>query len=395
MFSARLDWTARPNPISQLLAEKRRRGELVLDLTESNPTHAGIEYPAHDIAQAFANDRSLRYEPEPLGLPEARAAVAGYYAESGFAIDSARIVLTASTSEAYAYLFKLLANPGDEILTPRPSYPLFEYLAQLESVRVVQYPLFYDHGWHLDGAALRALVTPRTRAIVTVHPNNPTGSFLKMHELEELAAVAREHGLAIVSDEVFSDYWYVRDPHRVGVVAERPDALSFSLSGLSKIAGLPQMKLGWMIVGGPDDLRAAALARLELIADTYLSVGTPVQLAAPALLAARRDVQRRVRTRLASNLEQPREALLEWPRVRMLDVEGGWYATLQASRVRTEEEWVMTLLRDHGVLVQPGFFYDFGSEAFLVISLLTHPDIFAEGLDRTLRVIGGPVSPAS
>jgi hypothetical protein len=391
MFSARLDWTARTNPISELLAEKRRRGQPVLDLTESNPTHAGIEYPVHDIAQAFANGRSLRYEPEPFGLPEAREAVARYYAESGDAIDPARIVLTASTSEAYAYLFKLLANPGDEILTPRPSYPLFEYLARLDSVRVVQYPLFYDHGWHLDGAALRALVTPRTRAIVSVHPNNPTGSFLKMHELEELVAVAREHDLAIVSDEVFSDYWYARDSHRVGVVAEHPEALSFSLSGLSKIAGLPQMKLGWMVVGGPADLRETALARLELIADTYLSAGTPVQLAAPALLAARGGIQRQMRERLAGNLEHLRSELLEWPGVRMLEVEGGWYATLQVPRVKTEEEWVLTLLRDRGVLVQPGFFYDFGSEAFLVISLLTRPDVFVEGLGRALGLIS-PIS---
>lgn len=377
MFSTRLDWTVHPNPLSQMLAAKRRGGEPVLDLTESNPTNAGIEYPARAIAEAFATDRALRYEPEPLGLPETRAAVARYYAESGYDVDPSQIVITASTSEAYSYLFKLLANPGDEILTPRPSYPLFEYLAQLECVRVVQYPLFYDHGWRLDIAALRTLVTPSTSAIVTVHPNNPTGSFLKTDELEELAEVAREHDLAIVSDEVFLDYWRAPDARRAGVVAGNPAVLSFSLSGLSKIAGVPQMKLAWMVAGGPEAVRGPALARLELIADTYLSTGTPVQLAAPALLDARFGVQAQIRERLAANL-----AYLQTLTVRTLEIEGGWYATLQAPRVRTEEEWVLSLLRDGDVLVQPGFFYDFGTEAFLVLSLLTRPDVFAQGLRR-------------
>jgi aspartate/methionine/tyrosine aminotransferase len=382
MFSTRLDWATRPNPISELLGEKRRRGERVLDLTESNPTQAGIEYPAEAIASAFATARALRYDPEPFGLNEGRIAVAGYYAGAGLRIDPARIVLTASTSEAYAYLFKLLTDPGDEILTPRPSYPLFEYLAKLESVRAVQYPLFYDHGWHLDGAALRALITPRTRAIVTVHPNNPTGSYLKRHELAEMIALAQEHELAIISDEVFSDYSLDEDPDRAGVVADQTEAVAFSLSGLSKIVGLPQMKLGWMVAGGPAPLRAAALERLEFIADTYLSAGTPVQLAAGALLEARRDVQRQIGARLTANLAALRSVIAAASHVRLLEVEGGWYASLQVPRLRSEEEWTLALLRDHNVLVQPGFFYDFGTEAFLVISLLTRPDIFVEGLSR-------------
>lgn len=387
MFSARLDWTANLNPIAEVLAEKRQRGCAVLDLSESNPTHAGIEYPTEEISRAFADSRVLRYEPEPFGLLQARTAVAGYYADAGWQVDASRVVLTASTSEAYAYLFKLLADPGDEILTPRPSYPLFEYLARLESVNVIQYPLFYDHGWHLDIAALRALVTRKTRAIVTVNPNNPTGSFLKVYEFDELAAVAREHDLAIISDEVFSDYWYAGDPNRLSVVARRDEVLSFSLSGLSKIVGLPQMKLGWMVVGGPVDARRSALARLELIADTYLSVGTPVQVAAASLLDLRVDVQRQIRQRVAQNLYRLHTAMDAMPNVRMLDAEGGWYATLQAPRVRSEEEWTLELLRGHDVLVQPGFFYDFGSEPFLVISLLTREDVFQEGLGRLVRVL--------
>ena len=385
MFSSRLDWTTRPNPISRMLEARRRAGETVLDLTESNPTHAGIDYPAEAIAEAFGDRRAVRYEPEPFGLESAREAVARYYADAGVAVDPSRLVLTASTSEAYAWLFKLLAAPGDEVLTPRPSYPLFEFLAKLESVNVVQYPLFYDHGWRVDIAALRALVTRRTRAIVTVHPNNPTGSFLDRDELDELVAVASEHALALVSDEVFSDYWFERDAARVGVVAEVADVLSFSLSGLSKIVGLPQMKLGWMMVGGPAELRRAALARLEFIADTYLSVGTPVQLAAPALLEMRGGIQGQMRERLARNLARLRAELAAAPEVRLLAVEGGWYATLQVPRVRSEEEWVLALLGERGVLVQPGFFYDFESEAFLVVSLLTRPDVFDEGLRRLVE----------
>lgn len=384
MFSARLDWAARPNPLSELLARKRTAGVPVLDLTESNPTHAGIVYPAQAIAEAFASARALRYEPEPFGLPQARSAVASCYDQPP---DPASIVLTAGTSEAYAYLFKLLANPGDEILTPRPSYPLFEYLARLESVHAVQYPLFYDHGWHLDGGALRSLITPRTRAIVTVHPNNPTGSFLKQHELHELAELARRHDLAIISDEVFSDYWFSPGAARVRVAAQGAEVLTFSLSGLSKIVGLPQMKLGWIVAGGPAPQLRAALDRLELIADTYLSVGTPVQLAAATLLEARHSVQQQMRERLAGNLALLRKEMAASTDVRLLEVEGGWYATLQVPRVRSEEEWVLALLGDHNVLVQPGFFYDFGSEAYLVLSLLTPPDVFTEGLSRLLRLV--------
>ena len=374
MFSSRLDWTTKLNPIAEILSAKRAAGIEVLDVTESNPTHAGIDYPA-DLTAALADPSSIRYEPEPFGLPFARQAVASYYCG---AVDPSRIVLTASTSEAYAYLFKLLCNPGDEVLTPRPSYPLFEYLARLESVCVRQYPLFYDHGWHVDRGALRDAITPRTRAIVTVHPNNPTGSFLKRDELAELTEIALEHDLAIISDEVFSDYAIGPDPARAGVVANETEALSFSLSGLSKIAGLPQMKLGWIVTGGRAELRDAALQRLELIADTYLSIGTPVQTAAGALIRARKSIQPQILERLRRNREQLPV---------YLDVEGGWYVTLRVPRVMSEEEWVTGLLRDYDVLVQPGFFYDFESEAYLVISVLTQPAVFDEALSRLAAML--------
>ena len=389
VFSSRLQWSAPLNPITELLRRKREAGERIFDLTESNPTHAGIHYPAGEISRALSAGQVLRYDPDPFGNRGARDAVSAYY---GRQVETERIVLTASTSEAYAYLFKLLADPGDEILVPRPSYPLFEYLARLESVRVVQYPLFYDHGWHFDSAALRAAVTGRTRAIVIVDPNNPTGSYLKTHELEELAAIARERDLAIISDEVFSDYWIEEDPRRVSTFLSVEDVLAFSLSGLSKIVGLPQMKLGWMVVSGPRRAREAALSRLELIADTYLSVGAPVQAALPALLALRGPIQQQIRSRLAANLAALRSvaALCE---ARVLEIEGGWCATLQMPRVQTEEEWVAGLLEHHNVFVQPGYFYDFESEPFLILSLLTEPAILAEGVDRLVEYIGVATRP--
>jgi hypothetical protein len=389
VFSSRLQWSAPLNPITELLARKHAANEPIFDLTESNPTHAGIQYPAAEVGRALNDERVLRYEPNSFGNWEARDAVATYYRGQ---VETERILLTASTSEAYAYLFKLLADPGDEILAPRPSYPLFEYLAQLESVRIVQYPLFYDHGWHFDSNALRTAVTDRTRAIVIVDPNNPTGSYLKTHELAELEAIARKRDLAIISDEVFSDYSFTDDPRRVSTLSSVEDVLTFSLSGLSKIVGLPQMKLGWMVVSGPAPARRAALSRLELIADTYLSVGAPVQTALPALLALRSRVQRQIRSRLAANLDALRNAapLCE---ARLLEVEGGWYATLQMPRVQTEEEWVAGLLERHNVFVQPGYFYDFESEPFLIVSLLTEPATFAEGVDRLVAYVATVTRP--
>ena len=368
MFSSRLDWNLSPNPLARLLEEKRRAAARVLDLTESNPTRAGFAYP-REIVEAFADERVLRYDPSPRGLASAREAVAGYYAARGREISPEQILLTASTSEAYSYLFKLLADPGDEILAPRPSYPLFEFLAALESVRVRQYPLRYDGSWHIDFAAIQ--ITPRTRAIVVVNPNNPTGSFLKSDEWSRLEAL----GLPILSDEVFSDYAFDR------AAAPSHRALIFSMSGLSKIAGLPQMKLGWIAAEGPS--HEAALERLELIADTYLSVSTPVQIALPKLLQASSAMCGQIRERTRANLRHLR-AVAQGSALEVLKVEGGWYAVAQVPRTRSEEEWALHLLSDRDVLVQPGFFFDFESEAFLVLSLLTPGDVFEEGVRRIL-----------
>jgi alanine-synthesizing transaminase len=381
VFSSRLKWGQRPNPLSVLLEEKRRSGAPVLDLTESNPTRAGFEYPESEIMEALADPSALRYEPTPRGLLPAREAVSRYYAERGVEIPGSRILITASTSEAYAYLFKLLGDPGDEVLAPQPSYPLFEFLAGLESVTIRPYPLRYDGVWHVDFDVLERAVTPRTRAVVVVNPNNPTGSFLKREEAERLDRFSARHGLAILSDEVFSDYGFGEDAARVSTLAGSRDALTFSMSGLSKIAGLPQMKLGWIAVSGPG--HAVAMERLEWIADTFLSVATPVQAALPQLLEVSHTVRTQIRRRAAANLSWLSDRTAG-SSANVLGTEGGWYAVLQIPRTRSEEDWVIAMLRECDVLVQPGFFYDFESEAFLVLSLLTEPATFAEGVRRIL-----------
>jgi alanine-synthesizing transaminase len=385
VFSSRLQWDSQPNPLSTLLAEKRRSGAAILDLTESNPTRAGLAYPGSELLAALTDLRALQYDPDPRGLLAAREAVAEYYAQRGVDVPVSRILLTASTSEAYSYLFKLLADPGDEILVPRPSYPLFDYLAAMESVRVIQYPLGYDGVWHIDFNALASAITPRTRAIVAVNPNNPTGSYLKRMEWERL----QTFGLPILSDEVFSDFAFASDANRVTTLTGSSSTLTFAMSGLSKIAGLPQMKLGWIVAGGPD--HATALAGLEWIADTFLSVATPVQWALPRILAASAAVQEQIRRQTRVNLDHliERTSAPGSP-CRCLHAEGGWYAILEVPRIRTEEEWALGLLAESDVLVQPGFFYDFEGEAFLVLSLLTPPAVFAEGLRRILDAAGRP-----
>jgi alanine-synthesizing transaminase len=371
MFSSRLHWDLKPNPIAELLSAKRERGESVLDLTESNPTRVGFEYPSG----LFEPDAGvLLYDPAPKGMLATREAVG---ASQGVPAD--RILLTASTSESYGFLFKLLCDPGDEVLTPRPSYPLFEFLASLESVTVKQYPLVYHEGWWLDFDELLRLVTPRTRAILLVNPNNPTGSYLKRSELAQLVSLANATGMAIISDEVFADYAFGQDESRVPTLATCDGALTFTLSGLSKVCALPQMKLGWITANGPR--HEEALERLELIADTYLSVSTPIQLAAPRMLDSRHEMQRQIRERTQRNL-----AALEG---RQLRVEGGWNATIQIPRTRSEECWVLDLLREENVLVQPGYFFDFHAEAYLVLSLLTAPETFDEGVRRILRFTAG------
>jgi alanine-synthesizing transaminase len=367
-FSSRLPHEFHPNSLSLLLDAKRRDGVPVLDLTESNPTRAGIVYP-EGFLSALSDPRAATYEPEPFGLLSARELIAREYG----APSAEHVVMTASTSEAYSWIFKLLCDPGDEVLVPRPSYPLFEYLAALESVVVRHYGLFYDHGsWCIDFHTLERSLNDRTRAVVVVNPNNPTGHFIAGHEWQTLTELCAERGIAIISDEVFRDYVIQRDTQ---AKPPAPPGLLFTLRGLSKAVGLPQMKLAWMIVDGLDDMR-----RLEMIADTYLSAGTPVQCALPALLALREPVQRQILMRLRENLE-----LLRASGLRTLNVEAGWYAIVAHSH---GDDFAEQLLRERDVLVQPGYFYDFEENGYLVLSLLTRPDVFHEGVKNLRRSLG-------
>lgn len=387
MFSSRIPSALHPNPLAQLVDARRRAGVPILDLTESNPTRAGFVYPVTEVLSSLAHPAVLDYEPTPRGLPSARFAVAQYYSHSlGTSIHPDQVFLTASTSEAYAFLFKLLANPGERILVPRPSYPLLELLAGLESVHLDAYPLEYDVAWRLDLAALERAVTPSTRAVVIVHPNNPTGSYVHSHELQALLTICRAHDLALISDEVFTDYAYDPDPDRVSTVAGIEDVLVFALSGLSKIVGLPQMKLAWIVVNGPPALRAAAMERLDLVADTYLSVGTPVQHAAASLLALRSCMQSQIMARVRANRTFALEALRAAPEAgcAALHSEGGWYLVLRVPHILSEEAWALELLDRDGVLVHPGYFFDFPREAHLVVSLLVPENVFREGIAKLL-----------
>ena len=374
-YSGRLQWTTPVNTLALALEQRRAAGEPILDLTQSNPTAAGIDYPP--LGSALADQRILQYEPSARGLTSAREAVSEYY---GGRVHPDRILLTASTSEAYSFLFKLLCDPGDEVLVPRPSYPLFDMLAQLECVHVTQYPLRYHDGWFVDVPALRDAITKRTQAIVWVNPNNPTGSYLKDFEYREIAALCASRGIALISDEVFADYEIDREAHALKTLTDQAECLSFSLSGLSKICGLPQMKLGWIVASGPG--HEVALQRLEWIADTFLSVGMPVQCASRALLDVRNVVQPQIMDRTHANLSYLRSGIKGSP-FRLYRIEGGWYSIVQAPRVRTEEAWVLGLL-ERGTLVQPGYFFDFESEVFLVISLLTEPAQFQQGVAHIL-----------
>lgn len=390
MFSNRFKWNLETNRLAQLIEEKRRAGIRLLDLTESNPTRAGFEFPAEKILSALNNAEAMLYEPQPKGLLLAREAVAGYYAERGFTVQTDCIHLTASTSEAYSFLFKLLANHGDNVLVPQPSYPLFDFLATLEGVELRPYELEYvPSGWKIDFDSIERAVTPATRAVILVSPNNPTGSFVKREELRRLNELCARHNLALIVDEVFSDYGFDDDESRVASLVENADALTFVMSGFSKILALPQMKLGWIVTSGPAALRDEAVERLDLIADTFLSVGAPVQHAAPEWFKLRAGLQRQILDRVKTNHDWLAVKVENSP-VRMLKTEGGWYATLEVPRHVSEEELVLRLLAEDDVLVHPGYFFDFPREAFLVLSLLPKPNDFHEACQRLLaRLING------
>lgn len=387
MFSSRTNWSLTPNRLTELLRERRASSLPILDLTESNPTRCGFNFDAEEILAPLRDSRALTYHPDPRGLRVAREAVAQYYAERGVHLDPDQIFLTTSTSEAYSYVFRLLANPGDKILTPQPSYPLFDFLCALNDVEPLPYPLVYDDGWQVDLEALAARWESSARAVLVVHPNNPTGSYLQRRELHRMVELCQRHESAIIADEVFADYGFAGDGERVATHAQNTDALTFTLSGLSKICALPQMKLAWIVVTGPADLRRQAQSRLEIIADTYLSVSAPVALAAPQWLAQRHSIQSQILERAQANLRKLDELLTPGLPIGRLKVEGGWYAILKVPSTRSDEDWVAEFLTHEGVSIHPGHFYDFSSEGFLVLSLLPSREVFDDALGRIIARI--------
>jgi len=385
MFSRRTEWEMTPNRLSTAIVEARASGGEILDLTISNPTRAGIMYDRVAILDSLRTERALDYDPQPKGLLAAREAVAKYYAERGEHVDAEGLFLTSGTSEGYSYLFRLLANPDDEILIPAPSYPLFEFLADLDDVRLVPYSLIYDHGWQIDFHSLANAITPRSRAIGLLNPNNPTGSYVSAKERDSLNGICQAHRLALIVDEVFLDYSH--DRKRRSTFASNQEVLTFTLSGLSKISALPQMKLAWTAVSGPESDRTEAHERLEVIADSYLSVGTPVQWAAASLLVQSEDIQEQLFERISANLRELDRQLDSQRACTRLMVEGGWYAILRVPVIQSDEDLAIQLLQEHRVLVHPGHFYDFPSDGYIVLSLIASTAEFRDGISRLLKFL--------
>ena len=384
MFASRTKWNLKPNRLAEALERHKSSGRRLVDLSASNPTECGFKYDARAIMRSLCAPASMQYCPDPKGLKSARQAVTDYYAERGEGVAVDDLILTASTSEAYSFIFRLLCNPGDELLIPTPGYPLFDFLADVNDVKLARYPLFYDHGWHIDMHALKQAIMPRTRGIIVVHPNNPTGHFTKPEEIAQLNQICSANRMAIIADEVFLDF--ALDAARKSFVANT-GALTFTMSGISKISGLPQMKFAWLAVSGPEAEKREAVARLEMIADTYLSMNAPIQWAAPVLLRQRMAFQEQLMARVRANLAELDAQLAKMQRVSRLVVEGGWYAVLRIPATRSDEDLAIELLEKRDVYLHPGHFYDFPKDGYLVVSLITPTQDFSEGLRRVFSTI--------
>jgi alanine-synthesizing transaminase len=422
MFSERTNWKLARNRFTEAVEAVRASGIQLHDLTASNPTRVGLKYDSAAILAALNSERALDYDPQAKGLLAARQAVALYYrqlwdhqkvaGDITTRVNPERIVLTTSTSEGYSFVFRLLCNAGDELLVPKPSYPLFEFLADLQDVKLVPYPLIYDHGWQMDIPSLEKVLTERTRGVVVVHPNNPTGSYVHENEIAPLNAFCRKHRLALIVDEVFLDYLLEASGPKAVTKAEQnrtaegaappkfsgrgqqgtsfarnPEVLTFTLSGVSKISALPQMKVAWIVTSGPAEQVAEAMARLEMIADTYLSMNAPVQWAVPVLLSQRNRIQAQLMDRLHANLTELDRQLAGQSACQRLCVEGGWYAVLRVPVTRSDEELAIALVNEQAVVVHPGHFYDFPRDGYLVLSLITGDEEFKQGVSRTLELV--------
>jgi alanine-synthesizing transaminase len=384
MFAGRTNWNLHSNRLSEALAKHRAAGKPLLDLSASNPTECGFEYDRQAILKALSNPESLSYDPDAKGLLSARRAVAEYYSALEIIVPVEDIILTTSTSEAYSFAFRVLCNPGDELLIPEPSYPLFSFLADIHDVKLVGYPLLYDHGWQIDFHALQQSITARTRGVIVVNPNNPTGHFCKPGDMEKLNEICSPRQIAIIADEVFLDFHLAAIQPRS--FAANTGSLTFTMSGLSKISGLPQMKAAWLIASGPEDLKSEALARLEVIADTFLSMNAPVQRAMPVFLELRHGFQKQVLARVRTNLAELDKQLSAQSSCARLDMEGGWYAVVRVPATRSDEDVAIELLNAQGVYVHPGHFYDFPTDGYLIVSLIAPEPDFNEGIKRLLSM---------
>jgi alanine-synthesizing transaminase len=394
MFAKRTNWNLESNRLSVALAAHRAAGKPLIDLTVSNPTECGFRYDEEAILGALQNPAALKYEPNPRGLATARSAVARYYAERDAQVPVDDIFLTTSTSEAYSFVFRALCDPQDELLIPQPSYPLFEFLADIQDVRLLRYPLIYDYGWQIDFHALEQSITPRTRGVIVVHPNNPTGHFCKPEEIRKLNEICAARELAIIADEVFLDF-ALKPEVEPPTFAGNSGALTFTMSGLSKICGLPQMKAAWLIASGPGQSKSEtsaelsssgsqAAARIEVIADTFLSMNAPIQLAIPSFLAQRHGFQKQLMERVRGNLVELDRQLAKQKSCTRLAVEGGWNAVIRVPATRSDEDLALELLATRGIYVHPGHFYDFAAQGYLVVSLITGLHDFAKGIELLL-----------
>ncbi|MHB8485600.1 MAG: pyridoxal phosphate-dependent aminotransferase [Candidatus Acidiferrales bacterium] len=382
MFADRTSWNLTTNRLAEALAKHRATGKPLLDLTVSNPTECGFVYDNDAILRALSNPAATIYQPEPRGMAMARRAIAEYYAARGCDVPVEDILLTTSTSEAYSFVFRLLCNPGDELLIPAPSYPLFDFLADIQDVKLIRYPLFYDHAWEIDFHALEQAISSRTRGVIVVHPNNPTGHYTNSLAMKRLNEICSPNNLAIIADEVFVDFSLTQELHPS--FAANRQSLTFTMSGLSKIAGLPQMKAAWLITSGREQWKSQARARLDVIADAYLSMNAPIQLAVPSFLQQRHAFQKQLIARMRGNLRELDRQIAAQKSCSRLKVEGGWCVVLRVPATRPDEELAVDLVESSGVYVHPGHFYDFPSDGYLVASLITPEPDFAQGIRRLL-----------
>jgi alanine-synthesizing transaminase len=387
MFSTRTDWDLRPSPLFTLLQQKRASGEKLLDLTESNPTKCGFMHSSSSLIDPESLKRSGLYEPDPKGLFSARQAISDWYKRQNIPANPDRIILASSTSEAYSFLFRLLCNVGDVVAVPKPSYPLFEYLARLNDVLCHEYRLAYDGDWHIVHHSVVDALSSNAEALVLVHPNNPTGSFVKKEERDRIVSEARARKIPIIVDEVFSAFSFAKDERHADSFAGTGTTLTFTLSGLSKLLGLPQMKLAWIVVSGPDEECAKAVQRLEVIADTYLSVGTAVQQALPQLLNDPAAMTQKILTRIRSNYEFLRTACMAGSPATLLHCEGAWNAILRLPAKKSDEEWDSELLQNSGVLTHPGHLFNIEIRSCIVVSLLPEQKVFSEGIRKILATL--------